>query len=75
MDEQYFTVKQVAEMLHFRVETIRLEIHDKRLRAIKIRGDYRISLSDLNAYLDRMATTSTEQENEEEGEVELLLAG
>lgn len=72
MDDQYFTVKDIAERLLFREETIRQEIRDGHLHAIKIRGDYRISRTNLQDYLKRMATAPVKHEEDEE---EVLLAG
>lgn len=59
MDEQYFTVEQIAERLQYHKETIRQEIRAGRLRAVRIppgRGEYRVSSTDLADYLHRMAT-------------------
>jgi excisionase family DNA binding protein len=69
MDEQYFTVREIAQRLNFQEHTIRLEIRAKKLRAIRIRGEYRISNKDLATYLRSMATIPSEDEVEEELQV------
>lgn len=73
MDEQYFTVEQIAERLQYHKETIRQEIRSGRLRAVRIppgRGEYRVSGTDLADYLRNMATKPAESkqvENKEAG--------
>ncbi|HQR23124.1 MAG TPA: excisionase family DNA-binding protein [Burkholderiaceae bacterium] len=45
------TLRQVAERLHVSERTVRREIADGRLRAVKLRSLYRIRPEDLQAYL------------------------
>lgn len=49
-EEEYFTVREVAQHFGITEELVRAEIRRKRLFANKIGGEYRISRTDRDAY-------------------------
>lgn len=53
LDEQYFTVRDVAQMLQYQESTIREFIRSGQLRATKIGKEYRIAATDLRMFLKR----------------------
>ncbi len=55
-DEQLLTVEQVANIIQVHVETVRVWIRRGELIAIDIGNGYRISRTDLNAFLERRKT-------------------
>jgi excisionase family DNA binding protein len=67
MDERYYTVKEIAQLLQIKETTVRQKIRGKELRAIQIGGEYRIGSGDLADYLRRQATMPAE--NEADGRV------
>ena len=50
-NEQFYTLRQVAEILNVNSFTIRREIKRGNLRAMKVGKDYRIDALDLEAYV------------------------
>ncbi|QPM68202.1 helix-turn-helix domain-containing protein [Atribacter laminatus] len=51
MDKDFLTVKEVAQKLNVSEFTIKRRIKEKRLRAYKFGGEYRISESDLQEFI------------------------
>ena len=51
--EQHFTVPEIAERLHLDAGTVRQEIYDGHLAAIRFGRQFRVAASDLQAWLDR----------------------
>ncbi|WP_433701625.1 helix-turn-helix domain-containing protein [Nocardiopsis sp. CA-288880] len=50
MDQQYYSVDQVAELLDLHVKTVRAYIRDGRLRATRIGKQYRVRRQDLEEF-------------------------
>jgi excisionase family DNA binding protein len=57
MERRWLTVGQVSRMLGISAMTVYRRIDSGELAAVKIGGLYRISESDLEAYLDRSRTS------------------
>ena len=55
-NEQYQTVREVAELLKVSEVTVRPWIRDRELRAMDIGKGWRIGAEDLHAFLDGHAT-------------------
>ncbi len=51
--EELLTIEEVARILRISVQTVRRMIDEGELRAIKIRGQWRIKREDLQNYIDR----------------------
>jgi excisionase family DNA binding protein len=51
-NEEYLTIKDIAQQLKMDEKTIRRWVKDGKLPAISLGGKYRIARSDLNAFLD-----------------------
>lgn len=63
VDDKYRTVKEVADHLLVSEATVRNWIKDGDLRAIELGKGWRISDSDLNAFLLKHATRDPEQDS------------
>jgi excisionase family DNA binding protein len=69
MDEKWYSVEQISEMLHFHPRTLRRYITEGRLRANKVGKEYRISGHDLSVFIEGHglpALEGTEQQSEAE---------
>ena len=55
--EKYYTIDEVAELLKVSKMTLYRYIKSKKLPAIKLGKEYRVSASDLQAFLDSNKTT------------------
>lgn len=53
MEQELFSVEQVAERLGLNVRTIRAYVRDGRLKAVRIGKQYRIAREDLEAFTGR----------------------
>lgn len=62
-DEKLLTVAQVAEQLQVHPETVRVWIRTGELDAMDIGGEYRISRSDLNDFIQRRKTGRKRRQN------------
>jgi len=51
--EELLTIDEVARILKVSIQTIRRMIDEGELKAIKIRGQWRIKREDLQDYIDR----------------------
>jgi excisionase family DNA binding protein len=51
-EEEYLTIKDIAQQLKLDEKTIRRWIKSKQLPAIELGGKYRVTRSDLNAFLE-----------------------
>ncbi len=56
LDEPFFTVHEIAELLKVTETTVRGWIHSGELRAVKCGRDFRVADTDLEAFLDAHAT-------------------
>jgi excisionase family DNA binding protein len=64
LEEKFYTLQQVADMLQMHIETVRELVRNKELIAYKInRRDYRVSKADLEEFLRKRRTTDTTDEN------------
>ena len=52
MESNVFTVKQVAKYLKVCERTVIRLIHDKKIKASKVGGSWRIKEKDINKYLN-----------------------
>ncbi len=52
MDNKYYTVEQISDMLGFHPKTIRRYIHEGKLQANKVGKQYRISGHDLSVLVE-----------------------
>jgi excisionase family DNA binding protein len=57
MEQDLYSVEQVAEMLHLHVKTVRNYVREGRLKAVRIGKQYRISGDDLAAMTGRSAAS------------------
>ena len=57
MDQDLYSVEQVAELLHLHVKTVRNYVKEGRLKAIRIGKQYRIAGEDLAALTGRPAAS------------------
>src|SRR5579872_3950555 len=57
MQEDLYTVEQVAELLGLHVKTVRLYVREGRLKAVRIGKQYRIAGEDLAALTGRPAAS------------------
>ncbi len=55
LTDPLMTVREVAEKLKVKESTVRSYIRDKQLRAIKLGKDWRISVEDLDAFVEEHA--------------------
>jgi len=53
---KFYTTEEVAEMLKLNVRTIRAMINQKRLRAVKIGNEYRVTDDHLRQFIDDYQT-------------------
>lgn len=51
--EELLTLEEVARILKVSVQTVRRMIDENELKAIKIRGQWRVKREDLQDYIDR----------------------
>jgi len=56
MEEKRYTVAEVAKMLHFQPNTIRLWLEAGKLRGIKVGWQWRIRESDLHEFVKENQT-------------------
>ena len=61
MSEELYSAKQVADRLGLHVRTVRNYVRDKRLKAVRIGKQYRISREDLEAMTGRLAPINPER--------------
>ncbi len=64
LSKPLLTVHDVAELLQMRESTVRSWINDGQLRAIKFGRDWRVSVKDLEAYLNAHANRAPDDEEE-----------
>ena len=55
--EKYYTIDEVAELLKVSKMTLYRYIKSKKLPAIKLWKEYRVTASDLQSFLDSKKTT------------------
>ncbi len=53
---KFYTTEEVAEMLKLNVRTVRAMINQKRLRAVKIGNEYRITDDHLRQFIEDYQT-------------------
>ncbi len=53
---KFYTTEEVAEMLKLNVRTVRAMINQKRLRAVKIGNEYRVTDDHLRQFIDDYQT-------------------
>ena len=60
MNESYYSVEQVAQMLHMHAKTIQRYIREGRLRAAKIGKSWHISGHDLSSFVEANRQTAAD---------------
>lgn len=66
-DRPFMTTHEIAELLKVSEPTVRAWIHNKELRAIKFGREFRVSVQDLEAFVNAHATCEPQwQSNNEE---------
>ncbi len=60
MQKEFFTVREIAELLGVTVDTIQTYIRKKELPAYKVGKSYRIRRNDLEEFLRKRRTTDME---------------
>ncbi len=53
---KFYTTEEVAEMLKLNVRTVRAMINQKRLRAVKIGNEYRVTDDHLRQFIEDYET-------------------
>jgi excisionase family DNA binding protein len=53
---KFYTTEEVAEMLKLNVRTVRAMINQKRLRAVKIGNEYRVTEDHLRQFIEDYQT-------------------
>jgi excisionase family DNA binding protein len=53
---KFYTTEEVAEMLKLNVRTVRAMINQKRLRAVKIGNEYRVTDEHLRQFVEENQT-------------------
>jgi excisionase family DNA binding protein len=53
---KFYTTEEVAEMLKLNVRTVRAMINQKRLRAVKIGNEYRVTDDHLRQFVEENQT-------------------
>jgi len=71
MNEDLYSVEQVAELLNLHVKTVRGYVRDGRLKAVRIGKQYRISGEDLAALTGRSAASFRSEPVRRERHVEV----
>jgi excisionase family DNA binding protein len=56
LSKPLLTTHEVAELMRVREATVRAWIHDLDLRAIRVGREYRVTVSDLEAFVEASAT-------------------
>ena len=56
LSEPFMTTHEIAELLKVREATVRGWIHDQQLRAVRLGREFRVSVNDLEAFVDAHAT-------------------
>ena len=56
LSNQFLTTHEIAELLKVREQTVRTWIHQEDLRAVKLGREFRIAVSDLEAFVNEHAT-------------------
>lgn len=64
MDEKWYSVEQVADMLRLHPKTLRRYITEGKLRASKLGKQYRISGHDLSVFVEQRDLTAPEAQSE-----------
>jgi excisionase family DNA binding protein len=64
MIEREYTVEEIAEILHVNLDTVYRRINSKKLRARKEGKGWRVSETDLRAYIDSTYPPEGEQPDE-----------
>jgi excisionase family DNA binding protein len=57
MGKEFYTVKEIADTLEVKVETVQNWIRDKKLPAYKIGNTYRVRAEDFERFLEERRTT------------------
>ena len=59
---EYLSVEQIAQALHVSEETVRIWIRKKKLSAIRIGRDYRVTREDFDRFIQERRTTEEKDE-------------
>ncbi len=53
---KFYTTQEVAELLHLNVKTVRAMINKKRLHAVKIGNEYRVTDEHIRQFIEENQT-------------------
>lgn len=53
---KFYTTQEVADLLHLNVKTVRAMINQKRLRAVKIGNEYRVTDDHIRQFVEENQT-------------------
>jgi len=56
LSKPFLTTHEIAELLKVREQTVRSWIHQQDLRAVKLGREFRVSVRDLEAFVNEHAT-------------------
>ena len=56
LSQPFMTTHEIAELLRVREATVRAWIHGEELRAVKLGREFRVSVKDLEAFVNEHAT-------------------
>ena len=73
LDQDLYSVEQVATQLGLHVRTVRNYVRDGRLKAVRIGKQYRIAREDLGALTGRRAASEAESETPRHAEVSSIV--
>lgn len=70
MEEKFYTIDQVAELLDMHHKTIRKFISEEKLKATKVGKQWRISEGDLNSFMGKSVDTNNNEQLKIDEEIE-----
>lgn len=73
MDDKWYSVEQIADMLNFHPRTLRRYINEGKLRASKVGKEYRISGHDLSVFIEGRGLPETQEEQNVKPEVSAVV--
>jgi excisionase family DNA binding protein len=73
MSEKWYSVEQIADMLHFNPRTLRRYITEGKLRASKVGKEYRVSGHDLSIFIEGRGLPDTKDEQKSRPEVSAVV--
>lgn len=60
LSKPFMTTHEIAKLLKVKEPTVRSWIHDQELRAVKLGREFRVAVKDLEAFIDKRSTWSSD---------------